>query len=477
MRVEHDFLGEMNIDDNFYYGIQTIRNLRASNVTGQTIGNNYQELLFYLASIKQAAAMANEEIGLLENNIASAITQACTEIMQGNFKEHFPADILTGGGGIAINMNMNEVVANRANELICGQKGGGMVHANTHVNMGQSTNDTLPSAMHLAIHALLENVCTQAENMEKTFINLARSHENTIKLGRTCLQDALPVSFGQVFRGHAGFFNRQKQHIKSLMAEVLELSLGGTAVGTGAGCTASFVDCMYSKLANITNLPIKKHDNLFDALSHADIYTKVSSSLKMLATGLSKIASDLRLQASGPRAGFGEISLPELLPGSSIMPGKINPVLPELIIQIYFQVCGNDVAVSMAAERGELELNVWEALIYKNIHESSKLLEKGMALFAEQCLKGLAINQEHCYKQATESTALAALVASAFGYETGSMCAHASIDEQKTILTVVIEKGLLPKGAAEKLLDPKNLLSSQRFEDCLQSLKSEGLIP
>ena len=461
MRMEHDYLGEMELDDRAYYGIQTSRGMHMSDVTGHSVGQDGAPLIRALAEIKKAAARANLAVGGLDSIQASAIERAADEVLDGTWKDQFPVDLITGGGGVSIHMNMNEVLARRASEL----SGGVRLHPNTHVNMGQSTNDVLPSAMLIAtcrlLHTLAGIVTDLAEAVEKKQAEFA----HVVKLGRTCLQDALPITLGQEFSGWSSFLRRQAALLEEHAEECLALPLGGTAVGTGVGSLPGYSEAVFVHLRQISGLNVVPADNRFDSMQNADVYIRLSATLKALAAGLSKMASDLRLMSSGPRAGLGEIELPAVLPGSSIMPGKINPILPELMIQVYFLVYGNDAAITLAAERGELDLNVWESVVSKCVFESCRLLSHSISLFNHFCIVGIRANEAHCRRQAEESTATASVVASVFGYETGSKIARSAVASGQTIKETVVREGLMEQADADALLDPEYMTDSAQMAE------------
>lgn len=456
-RTEHDYLGERELQDDWYYGIQTLRGVEASPHTERTLISYAPKLIYYMAAIKKAAAKANEEAGKISSEQGRAIREAAEEVMSGKWNAQFPTDSFTGGGGVSIHMNMNEVIANRANELMTGEKGYVQVHPNTHVNMGQSTNDVYPSALLLTLRDMLLGLESAAKGLEQALEDKAEEYKDVVKLGRTCLQDALPMTWDQSFGGCAAGIRRQRRNLLDTAEECLKLPLGGTAVGTGSGESAALTDRMYECLNGYTGVKAEKSSNFFDEMQNADIYPKISGAVKSLALCVSKFSGDLRILSSGPRAGFGELTLPSVLPGSSIMPGKINPILPELMKQIYFQVAGNDVAVTMAAEEGELELNVWEGLFLKCLMESGELLRKGIAVFTEKCVTGIRVNREVCLQYAKNSTALSAVISSKFGYEEGSRMARAASESGITIEEAVIESGLMDREEAEEVLNPLHL--------------------
>ena len=467
MRVEHDFLGEMELEDANYYGIQTARGVAASQVTGRTYGQEARALIDALARIKKAAALANCRVGGLDRDRAGAIARAADEVLKGRWYSQFPVDLITGGGGVSLHMNMNEVLARRASELLEGVE----VHPNTHVNMGQSTNDVLPSAMLLTTHQRLLEVRDAVRVLRRSVSRRAEELSDVVKLGRTCLQDAVPVTVGQELSGWSSFLARQEGALERCAGDCLVLPLGGAAVGTGAGCLPGYVREVYHALWKICGLPVRPAENLFDSMQNADGYIRVSAALKALAAGVSKMASDLRLMSSGPRGGLGELVLPAVLPGSSIMPGKSNPVLPELMIQIYFLVCGNDAAVTLAAERGELELNVWEAVLSKCTMESCRLLSRGLPLFAKDCIDGLRVREDHCRRQAEASTAAASVIAAVFGYEAGSRVARDAIQRERTVREIAVEQGLLDEETARRLLDPSQMTDGGAMARAISALR------
>lgn len=461
MRTENDALGSRQLEDACYYGIQTQRALENFAISGTTIAHipGYIESLL---EIKKAAAMANHRIGKLTDKQLSAITQAANELIASPQPQQFPVDIYQGGGGTSTNMNVNEVLANRANEILTGVKGYEDVHPNTHINMCQSTNDVIPSAMKMTAWRLLGELEEALHSFIAVLDNKAEAFADDVKLGRTCLQDALPLTLGQQFSGYRSAFARSLQLISNVRHHCLELPMGATAIGTEFGTWPGYKDAFYSVLSENTAIDFTPESNFFDALQNADFWIAVSAALKSTANILNKLASDLRVMASGPRAGLAEITLPAVQPGSSIMPGKINPVIPEMAIQVYFRVLGNDLSITRACE-GELELNVWESLIVNCICESSRLLTECLPLFSEKCLKHLTANKERCAQDAGNSLALSTVIATRFDYKIASDVAKKADQEGKSIYQVVVESGLLPPEQASRLLDPKVLTRPERF--------------
>lgn len=471
-RWEHDFIGDMELDDQNYYGIQTMRGMGASPHSGQTMNVEETELIYYLAVIKKAAALANGEIGAIDSGIARAIAQACDEVIAGKYEEQFPVDLFTGGGGITPHMNINEVLANRASEILSGKKDYHVVHPNTHVNKCQSTNDVYPSALLLAMHKKLEKLEERTRTLCVVLKRKAEEFKSVVKIGRTCYQDALPVTLGQEFGGYASFVSRQARFIKYVSEECLEIPLGGTAVGTGVGCEQGYTDAVLRRLREITGWDIRLSANYFDSFQNGDLYTRISYALKALSSGVSKMSSDMRIMSSGPRAGFSEISLPEMLPGSSIMPGKINPTIPELMNQVCYQICGNDMTISMAVERSDLDLNVWEGIIAKCLFESATILTNSLKLFTENCVSGIRANAEQCREYAENSVSLSAVVSSLFGYPTGAKTARLAVEKNKKISEIVVEEELLTQEQAEELLNPLNLTDRKIMEDLIKKFRT-----
>lgn len=471
-RTEHDSIGNLEVPADAYYGIQTERARRHFDVSGRTIGD-HPVFIHAIAAIKKAAALANKEVGTLDPEAADAICAAADEVMQGKLSAEFPMDVFQGGGGTSANMNVNEVVANRANEILTGHKGYDRVHPNTHVNMGQSTNDVIPAAMHLAFHEYLTELAKSLEYLEGTLKQKTEEFKDVVTISRTCLQDAVPITLGQEFSGYSSFVQRHVALTKETARACLTLPLGATAVGTGLGAFAGYIDKVYPHLAEITASPVVKDENLFDGLQNSDAYLKVSGALKSVATGLGKMARDLRLLSSGPRSGFGEIELPAVQPGSSIMPGKINPVMPELINQICYQVCGNDVAITAAVEGGELDLNVWEPVIVKCVAESSTLLTRGIRLFTDHCVSGIKANENVCRKYAESSLAISTVASALFGYERGTEVAKTAFAHGISAKQATIDLGLLTPQEAETLMDPLMLTDYQRSGHIL-AVRKEG---
>ncbi len=461
-RLEKDSLGEMKIPVDAYYGIQTERARQNFSVSDET-HYDAPHYIWAVACIKKAAARANLKCGVLDSKIAAAIETAADEVMSGRFSDQFPICVYQGGGGTSTNMNVNEVLANRANEILTGSKGYSSVHPNDHVNLGQSTNDVIPAAMKIACYMNLRNLQKKVATLYDSISVKSKEFAGIVKLGRTCLQDAVPIMLGQQFSGYSALFIRCNSQINGLSKQLLELPLGATAVGTALNTADGYIDAVYIELKDILQEDVCKEDNFFDGLQNADIYLDISTLLKKIGTGLSKFSTDLRLMSSGPRAGFNEINLPAVQPGSSIMPGKINPVMPELMNQLCYRICGNDTTIAMAVEGGEMDLNIWEPVLIKAISESTQLLSRGITLFIEKCINGITANETVCRSNAENSVALSAVIASLFDYDTGTKVAKTAFRENKTIKQVVIEMGLLSSADADKYLDPIVMTDPQAY--------------
>jgi aspartate ammonia-lyase len=449
MRTEEDALGTRFIPNDVVYGIQTARAVDNFSVSGRTIAD-IEGFVPAIVAIKQAAARANFRAGDLEQPIAEAIEKAATEYAGVIRRQDFPVDIYHGGGGTAANMNVNEVLANRATEILTGHKGSVPVHPNTHVNMGQSTNDVIPSAMKMAVGGELSALRNSLGVLVDALGGKEREFADIVKLARTCLQDALPVTFGQKFSGYRAAFERQTSDLAGLETFCLSLPLGATAVGTAFGASQAYRSFVFEELQALTGKAYQAEKNLFDALQNADHWIHVSATLKAIAVTLSKFSADLRLMSSGPRSGLGEINLPAVQPGSSIMPGKVNPVMPEMMMQIAFRVIGHDATVTRAAE-GELDLNVWESIILEAISESIRLMRRAIPLFVSGCVSGIEVNVERCLADASGSLALSTALASIHGYPAASAVAKHAAKHGLSIRDASVACGLMDAADADLL--------------------------
>ncbi|WP_414577844.1 lyase family protein [Anabaena sp. CCY 9402-a] len=474
MRYDKDSLGTMEIPNEFYYGIQTIRGIElAGDVTGMPMGK-YPRLITALCWIKKACAKANASIGKISPVVSEAICTAADDVISGKIDaSQFPSDIIQGGGGVTIHMNINEVLANRANEIITGHKGYDFVHPNNHINVGQSTNDVLPTAMKLLLHLDILDVIKTVHLLEIALAEKIEEFQGIVKLGRTCLQDAVPIMVSSNFSAYLYGVKEASHYLKDLAEKCLELPLGGTAIGTGLGVSYGYVDQVYPYLAEVTGLKVQQTENIYAEMQFGGLYSQVSATYRTIAITLSKMATDLRILSSGNRTGLMEIILPAVQPGSSFMPGKVNPAMPELLNQIAYQICGNDVAVTMAVEGGELELNVWEPIVIKNMCESAQMLTRGIPLFVEKCLRGLKINEKETRRQAENTLSISSVIATIYGYEAGLKSVKYAYQNNTTLKQAVVELGIMPEKLADEILDPSALSNVERSTKVAHQLLQE----
>ncbi|MDO5537649.1 MAG: lyase family protein [Desulfovibrionaceae bacterium] len=462
MRKEIDALGEMMLPDDVYYGIQTERNRRCLDITDDTI-SAYPALIAAIAQVKKACALTNKEIGALDPDKAAAIVQACDEMTAGRFNDAFPLCIFRGSG-TPFNMAANEVLGNRANEILTGHKGADAVHPNTHVNMCQSSNDVVPTAKTIAVWNEIGRVIAAAEHLEKAFSQKAEEFADVVKMGRTCLQDAVPITLGQEFSGYAAAMRRNRLRLEEERGHWCGGVLGATAVGTGMGCMPGYTDTIYKNLSAVCGREIHCDANLFDGLQASDGFIVLHAHLLALATAAAKAAYDIRLMGSGPRAGMGELVLPAVQPGSSIMPGKINPVMAEVMILACHRVAGNQAGTGFGAFSGELDLGPSSAVPIRGILESIDILTRAMTLFADKCVAGLAANEEHCRAAAESSTSLATMVSALFGYKVGSRVAKLAWNEGITCREAAERENLLTHEQADDLFDLLALTDVRKTE-------------
>jgi aspartate ammonia-lyase len=459
-RIEHDLLGEMPIPVEHYYGIQTMRAIENFSISGVPI-NHFPYLIEGLATVKMAAAQANRDLGELEPEIAEAIIKACQEIINGRFHPQFVVDMIQGGAGTSTNMNANEVIANRALIHMGKQRGEyDYCHPNNHVNLAQSTNDAYPTALKLALLIYNKNFIESLEKLVTSFKNKAKEYSHVLKMGRTQLQDAVPMTMGQSFAAHASLLSEEIERLNDMARLFLNVNMGGTAIGTGINAHRDFSHTCVKYLEEATGFPIRLADDLVASTSDVGSFVMYSSGIKRLAVKLSKICNDLRLLSSGPRAGLNEINLPKMQPGSSIMPGKVNPVIPEVVNQIAFKVIGNDLTVTMAAEAGQLELNVMEPVIVQSILENMEMMINGMETFRTRCVDGITVNEDICLQQVQNSIGLVTALNPYLGYEACSDLAKTALNTGKGVYDLVLERKLLPKEKLDSILDPKNMVHS-----------------
>lgn len=453
VRMERDALGETSVPDSVYYGIQTQRALENFNITGVSIAH-YPDLVTSLAMVKQAAVKANMELALIPTQVGVAIDQACQEIIEGRLREHFVVDLIQGGAGTSTNMNANEVIANRAAEILGGAKGKyTKVHPNNHVNCSQSTNDVYPTAVRLAIVFASKPLIAAIHALRDALNSKAEEFSNVLKLGRTQLQDAVPMSLGQEFNAFSITLFEDTERLQEVEKLLLEINLGGTAIGTGLNAHPDYAAIAIEHLSGIAGQRMIAASCKLEATSDMGAFMSYSAVLKRLAIKLSKIANDLRLMSSGPRSGFNEINLPAMQPGSSIMPGKVNPVIPEAMNQVAYQVVGNDMAVTMAAEAGQLQLNAMEPLIAHNILGSINMLTRSIEMLEQRCVRGISANVETCREHVEKSTSLATVLTPALGYDTASRVAQSALQTGRSVLEIVTDEQLLSGDQIDKALE------------------------
>ncbi len=455
-RTEKDFLGEVRVPRDAYYGAQTQRAVENFSISGIRFGRHF---LKALGLIKATAAEVNMELKLLDPKLGKAIVQASREAADGKLDTHFPLDIYQTGSGTSTNMNGNEVIANRANEILghpLGTKG--PVHPNDHVNMAQSSNDVIPTAIHMAaLDAILHELIPALKTLREALEAKAKEFHPIVKAGRTHLQDATPIRLGQEFSGYASQVAHGVRALEATMDHLAELAIGGTAVGTGLNTHPDFPSKVVGRLARATGLPLKEAPNHFEAQGAQDALVETSGALKVLAVSLMKIANDLRLLSSGPRAGFAEIVVPAVQPGSSIMPGKVNPVIAEMVDQVAAQVIGNDAAVAIGGLTPGLDLNTMMPVMHHNLQQSVLLLANAARTFADRCVRGITANEATCRRYAEMSTAIVTKLNPLIGYERAAEIAKESGRTGVPIKELVVKKGILKKEEADQVLDPAHL--------------------
>jgi len=452
-REEKDTMGAVKVPERAYYGAQTQRAVENFPISGLTFP---PEFIHALALIKACSARVNKELALLPPEIADAIITAAREVMAAKHADQFPVDIFQTGSGTSTNMNMNEVLSSRANEIITGQKGGkSPVHPNDHVNLCQSSNDVIPSAIHVAALTAIRNRLFPAlQILHNSLSDKSAAFRDIEKIGRTHLQDAIPITLGQEFSGYARQIELGLDRIRATQERLVELTLGVTAVGTGANTHPEFAAKVIALIAEHTRVPFRKALNHFEAQAAQDTAVEASGALKTLAVGLVKIANDIRWLASGPRCGLGEINIPSLQPGSSIMPGKVNPVIPEAVIQVAAQVVGNDTTITVGGQSGNFELNVMLPVMAYNLLQSISLLSAAAELFAHKCVNGITANRRKSFSNIEQSLALVTALVPLIGYDRAAGIAQKAYDTGKTIRAVALAEKVLSETELERLLGP-----------------------
>ncbi|MBT2293661.1 aspartate ammonia-lyase [Paenibacillus albidus] len=452
VRVEHDFLGEMEVPAEAYYGIQTLRAIENFPITGYCI---HERLITAMAMVKNAAALANMDNHRLPPQIGQVIVQAADEVIAGRWGEQFKVDPIQGGAGTSINMNVNEVIANRAIELLGGVKGDySVISPNSHVNMSQSTNDSFPTATHIAVLSLIDELLVTLKGLHTAFLRKAEEFDGIIKMGRTHLQDAVPIRLGQEFAAYAKMLERDLQRIGQTKVHLYEVNMGATAVGTGLNADPRYITGVVQVLADISGYPLENAGHLPDATQNTDAYTEISAALKICMINMSKVANDLRLMASGPRTGLGEIRLPARQPGSSIMPGKVNPVMCEVVNQVAFQVIGNDQTICMASEAGQLELNVMEPVLVFNLLQSLSIMNNALDVFRQYCIDGITADRERCESYVRQSVGVITALNPYLGYEEAARIAHEAILTGDSVRSLCLRYKVLKEEELDRILDP-----------------------
>ncbi|MEG0327476.1 MAG: aspartate ammonia-lyase [Erysipelothrix sp.] len=455
-RIEHDSLGEVKVPSHALYGAQTVRAMQNFQITGRHVNDM---MYISLAQVKKACALANFEVDELDQVRKDAIVIACDEIISGKFKDEFVTDAIQGGAGTSMNMNVNEIIANRAAQIV--EKPIGVydfIHPNDHVNRAQSTNDIIPTAGKLTVLNLGELLLEEMEFLAETFHAKALEFEPIIKVGRTHLQDAVLISMGQVFHSYESVMRRDISRVQRALSEMQIVNLGATAVGTGINSVPGYREHAVTNLSRITGKSFVSAEDLIDATKHIDGFAHVHASLKTFAIGLSRICNDIRMMASGPKVGFNEIFLPEKQPGSSIMPGKVNPVIPEVVNQVCFQVIGNDATVSMAAEAGQMELNVFEPVLFYNLFESLEILRHACMTLRVHAIQDIKVNEHRVHDYVEHSLAMATALVKYLGYSKVSEITKQALKENKSLRAIVLEQKLMTEAEVDEALRPEAMI-------------------
>ena len=451
-RVEKDSIGVKDIPEEVYYGVQTLRAAENFHITGL---NMHPEIINSLAYIKKASAITNCEVGILEKKKAQAIVQACDEIIEGKFHDDFIVDPIQGGAGTSLNMNANEVIANRAIEILGGKKGDyTIVNPNDDVNCGQSTNDVIPTAGKMTSLHLLQNLKKQLLRLYDALNEKAKEFDHVIKMGRTQMQDAVPIRLGQEFKAYSVAIMRDIHRMDKAMDEMRTLNMGGTAIGTGINADENYLRRIVPNLTEISGMDFIQAFDLIDSTQNLDPFVAVSGAVKACAVTLSKMSNDLRLMSSGPRAGFGEINLPAKQNGSSIMPGKVNPVIPEVVNQVAFNIIGNDMTITMAAEAGQLELNAFEPIIFYCMFQSIDTLGYAVETLVDNCIVGITANEERCRQLVENSVGIITAICPHVGYEKTADIAKKAINSNESVRSLILKENIMDEEELSRILDP-----------------------
>ena len=459
-RIEHDFLGEKKIDKSAYYGIQTLRASRNFDITHTSL-SLFPTFIKSLAKVKKACALTNYELNDLTDNQKDAIIQACNEIIDGKFHDQFIVDPIQGGAGTSTNMNANEVIANRALEILGHARSSyDIIHPNNHINMSQSTNDVYPTAIKVTLHELIYRLKDSLRFLRDAFEEKSIEFKDVLKMGRTQLQDAVPMTLGQEFKTFAVMIDEDIYRLRDCQALLKEVNLGATAIGTGINTKPEYQRKVIKNLREVTGVDYISAGDLIEATQDTGAFVHISGILKRVAIKISKICNDLRLLSSGPRAGFNEINLPKMQPGSSIMPGKVNPVIPEVVNQVAFEVIGADVTISMASEGGQLQLNVFEPLIAYKLFTSINIMRRSFYTLAKKCVKGITANEDVCMENILNSVTIVTSLNPILGYEKSSAIAKEALATNKRVYDLLLEQELFTKEELDELLHPKNMVTN-----------------
>jgi len=458
-RTEHDFLGELEISNDYYYGIQTLRAIENFNISGQTMESEHEWIQAF-AWVKKAAAKANRDCGVLTPEITDAICYACDQVLSGKYNHQFVTDLIQGGAGTSMNMNANEVIANIALEHLGHKKGEYQyVHPNNHVNCSQSTNDTYPTAFHIALYFKIEAFCKILDRLTEAFNSKGKEFGEVLKMGRTQLQDAVPMTLGQEFNAFATTIKESKERLLEAQKLVLDVNMGATAIGTKVNAPDGYPELCVKYLAEETGLPLKLSEDLIEATNDTGAYIQIMGTLKRCAVKISKICNDLRLLSSGPRTGLNEINLPPRQPGSSIMPGKVNPVIPEVVNQTCFYVIGQDITVTMAAEAGQLQLNVMEPIIAFASFTSIHYLGNAIETLIDKCILGITANEKHTAEMVMNSIGIVTQLNPILGYEACSSIAGEALKTGKSVHDIVVtERKLISQDKWDEIFSMDNLI-------------------
>ena len=459
-RMEHDSIGALNVPAEAYYGVQSMRAATNFQITHRPL---HPVLIDSIVMVKKAAAITNEKSGKLDQQIAQAIIKACDEILDGNLRDQFIVDAIQGGAGTSANMNANEVIANRAIEILGGTKGDySIVHPNDHVNMSQSTNDVIPTAGKITVLKLLPQTIKELEKLEKAMEEKEAEFDDILKMGRTQLQDAVPMRLGQSFRAFAHVLKRDIKRLKNVMDEMKVLNIGATAIGTAINVDPYYLANISYELSKVAGISLKQADDLIDATQNLDGFVSVSGVLKTCAVDISKISNDLRLMSSGPRTGLSEINLPARQNGSSIMPGKINPVIPEVVSQVAYLIIGHDYTITMAAEAGQLELNAFEPVLFHYLFESIDTLKEAAATLTKHCITGITANKGQCEEYIEKSVGISTALCPYIGYAKSAEIAKKSLKTGISVKELVLEEGLLKEEELKEILKPEKMTQPMR---------------